>query len=190
MDGGDFFRVRTEARNRVLKKMAEICLHKNEVGGYAYNDANTLLTQIEQFLDRQLYKDSSDEIKGLLSNVSNVLNKYKSTIHINKRDVLALLRADAKSASTDNSTIELEIANNSDAQDEADCKNVFRLATIGVKEGIAERITKIFGREITNPILRTTDNSDFKSVGQFHIDKLFTAITEGAEIPESSNIRR
>ena len=46
MDGGALFRVRTEARTRVLTEMSEICLHKNKVGGYAYNDANTLLTQI------------------------------------------------------------------------------------------------------------------------------------------------
>ena len=129
-------------------------------------------------------------MKGLLSDVINALNKYKSIIHINKRDVLAASRAAAKRASTDNSTVKPDIANNSDAQDKANCQNVFRLAEIGVKEGIAERITKIFGRDITNPIIWTTDNSDFKSVDQFHIDKLFTVITEGAKIPESSNIWR
>ena len=42
----------------------------------------------------------------------------------------------------------------------------------------------------TNPILRTIDNSDFKSVYRYHIHQLFTTITEGAEQPESSNIRQ
>ena len=56
MDGGALFRVRTEARTRVLTEMSEIRLHKNEVGVYAYNCANTLLTQIEQILEHQLYK--------------------------------------------------------------------------------------------------------------------------------------
>ena len=37
----------------------------------------------------------------------------------------------------------------------------FRLAVIGVKEEIAEVITKIIGRDITNQILLTTDNRDF-----------------------------
>ena len=59
--------------------------------------------------------------------------------------------------------------NNSNAQDEANCQNVLRLSVIGVKEGITEGITKIVGRDITNPILRTTENSDFKSVDQFKI---------------------
>ena len=47
MDGGALFRVGTEARTRVLTEMSEIHLHKNKAGGYAYNDANALLTQIE-----------------------------------------------------------------------------------------------------------------------------------------------
>ena len=46
MDCNALFRVRTEAITRVLTKILEIRLHKNEVGGYAYNDVNTLITQI------------------------------------------------------------------------------------------------------------------------------------------------
>ena len=51
MDGGALFRVLTEARTRVLTEMPEIRLHRNEVGGYPYNDANMLLTQIERVLE-------------------------------------------------------------------------------------------------------------------------------------------
>ena len=46
MNGGTLFRVRTKARTRVLTEMSEIHLHKKEVGGYAYNNMNTLHTQI------------------------------------------------------------------------------------------------------------------------------------------------
>ena len=52
MDGGALFRVRTEARTRVLAEMSKIRLHKKKVGSYAYNDANTLLTHIERVLER------------------------------------------------------------------------------------------------------------------------------------------
>ena len=51
MDGGALFPVHTEARNRALTEMLKIHLHKNKVGGYAYKDANTLLTQIEKCLE-------------------------------------------------------------------------------------------------------------------------------------------
>ena len=104
--------------------------------------------------------------------------------------MLAASIAAAERCSIKNSTVEPEIVTNSDAQDKADCQNVFRLAAIGVKEGVVEGITKIVGRDITNPILWTTDNRDFKSVDQYHIHQLFTAITEGVELPELSNIRQ
>ena len=55
MDGGALFCVRTEAKTRVLTEMSEIRLHKNEVGGYAYNDANTLIAQIKSVFERKLF---------------------------------------------------------------------------------------------------------------------------------------
>ena len=127
-------------------------------------------------------------MKVLASDVSNTLNDYKSTVHIKNSDVLAALRASNEHASTNDSSVEPEIYNNIDTQDKADWQNIFRLATIGVKEGtigvmegIAEGITKIVGRDITNPTLRKTDNIDFKSVYQYQIHQLFTIITEGAK---------
>ena len=75
--------------------------------------------------------------------------------------MLAASRAAADIVSTNTSTVEPEIAINSNAQDEADRQNVFRLTAIGVKEEIAEGITKIVRKDTTNPILRTTENSDF-----------------------------
>ena len=119
MDGGTLFRVRTEASTRVLTEMLDIRLHKNEVGGYAYNDANTLITQIEHVLDRKFFEDSADGMKVLASDVGNAINDYKSIVHIKKRDVLAASRAAAKRASTNdsttNSTAKPEIDINSDA---------------------------------------------------------------------------
>ena len=112
MDNDALFRVHKEAGTRILTEMSEIRLHKNEVGGCTYNDVNTLLTQIERVLERHLYEDSADGIKGLLSDVSNALNEYKSTIYIKKRDVLAASRAAAERASTEDSNVEPEIAIN------------------------------------------------------------------------------
>ena len=101
-------------------------------------------------------------MKGLVSAVGNALNAYKSTVHIKKRDVLAAPRSSSEQASTKDSTVEPEINKNTNAQDEADRHNVFGLTAIGVKEGITEGIKKIVGRDTTNPILRKSDNSNFK----------------------------
>jgi hypothetical protein len=83
-----------------------------------------------------------------------------------------------------------KIATNSDAQEEADRQNTYRLAAIEVKEGVAAGITKIIGKDITNPILRTSDGISFKSVDEYQLHQLVTAITEGAERPEATTIRQ
>ena len=133
MDGGNLFRVRTDARTRVRAEMAELLLHKNEVGGYAYNDAKTLAIQIERVLERQLFEDSSDGMKGLASSTPNTLTKYRANINIKKKDVIAQSAAAAADASTSTNTVAPEITADN-AQEEADRQNVFRLAAIGVKK--------------------------------------------------------
>ena len=50
-------------------------LHKNKVGGYAYNDANMLMMKIERVLERKLSEDFSDKMKGLVSNNINALTE-------------------------------------------------------------------------------------------------------------------
>ena len=132
MDSGALFHVCTEARTRVLTEMLEICHHKKKFSSYAYKDANTLLTQIKRVLERQLFEDSSNRMKGLASDIRNTLNEYKLTINIKKRDMIAAPRAAANLFSTYDSTVNPEITNNSDAQDKADIHNVFRLTEIGV----------------------------------------------------------
>ena len=81
MEGGALFRVCSEAEARVLVEMAELVLLKNDVGGYAYNDATILITQINRVLERQLFDDSSDGMKGLASDGTNTLNSYKAHQH-------------------------------------------------------------------------------------------------------------
>ena len=58
-------------------------------------------------------------MKGLASYISNSFNEYSSTINIKKRDMLTSSRAADDLVSTDNSTVDTEITNNSDAQDKA-----------------------------------------------------------------------
>ena len=80
-------------------------------------------------------------------------------------------------------SVQPEIATNSDAQEEAGRQNTYQLAAIRVKEGVAGGITKIVRKDITNPILRTSDGISFKSVDDYQLHQLINAITEGAERP-------
>ena len=76
----------------MLAAFATIGIHKNEVGGYAYNNVNTLITEIKRVLAEQLFEDSMDGMKGLLSTTKNTLPEYKATISIKRKDVLRIQR--------------------------------------------------------------------------------------------------
>ena len=86
MEGGALFKVRSEAKDRVLAAFAAIDIRKNEVGGYAYNDANMLVTEIERVLAEQLFEDSTDGMTRLLSTAKNTLTEYKVTSSIKRKD--------------------------------------------------------------------------------------------------------
>ena len=45
MEGGALFKARLEAKEQVRAAFAAIDIHKNEVGSYAYNNDNTLVTE-------------------------------------------------------------------------------------------------------------------------------------------------
>ena len=132
-------------------------------------------------------------MKGLLRMAKNTLMEYKTktTISIKRKDVLK----DSKDAAdrlsnSSGTTVQPEIATNSNTQEEADRQNTYQLMAIRVKEGVAAGITKIVGKDITNPILRTSDGISFKSVDKYQLHQLVTTITEGAERPEATTIRQ
>ena len=64
-----------------------------------------------------------------------------------------------------------------------------RLAAIRVKEAISAAITSIVGAQITNPILRTTDGSDFRTVDEYNLHQLLSAVKVGAERTSATAIQ-
>jgi ElaB/YqjD/DUF883 family membrane-anchored ribosome-binding protein len=52
------------------------------------NDANMLITEIERVLAEQLFEDSIDGMKCLLSTAKKTLTEYKATISIKRKDIL------------------------------------------------------------------------------------------------------
>ena len=130
-------------------------------------------------------------MKGLLNTAKNTLTEYKAHISIKRKDVLKDSKdAAERLSSSSGMTVQPEIATNSDTQEEADRQNTYRLAAIGVKEGVAVGITNIVGKDITNPILQTADGISFKAVDEYQLHQLITAITEGADRPEATTIRQ
>ena len=86
-DDGDFFCVRTYAHSRVKAHMQELSIVKNDFGGYEYNAAVTLLTQINRVLKQQLFEESVDVMVGLGSESPNTLTEYRSKVATKKNDI-------------------------------------------------------------------------------------------------------
>ena len=155
------FRVRSDAQAHVKAQTQEIFINKNDVGSYEYNTVVTLIKQINRVLEQQLFEESANGMVRLGSETPNTLTSYKSNVAIKKSDVKRQSIAEAQAARLTGNIVAPEITTNADAQDKVDRKNTVRLAAIGVKEAIAAAITSIVGAQITNPILRTMDGSDF-----------------------------
>ena len=117
---GSAFRVRGDTCTRVTTEILALKLHKNEDGGYAYDDALIFEKQIERVFERQYYESFSDGMKGLLTKAPNDLNAILSTKLVSRRSVLKDSKANAAKESTSTTTVAPDITSNIDAQEEAD----------------------------------------------------------------------
>ena len=97
-------------------------LHKNEVGGYTYNDAAVLCKQIDRVMERQCFEETADGMKGLKDETPNVLTEIKAGVAVTEAAVLKASRNKAASASTSSITVTPEIGKY-DAREEADQQN-------------------------------------------------------------------
>ena len=188
LDGGALFRVQSDAQARAKAQMQEILINNNDVGGYNYNNAVTVIKQINCVLEQQSFKESADGMVGLGRETPNTLTNYKSNVAIKTSDIKRQSIAEAQAASSAINLVALDITTNSDTQDKVDRQNTARTASIGVKEAIAAAITSIVGAQINNPILRTTDGSDFRTVDKYDLHQLLSAFKGGAERPSATAI--
>ena len=60
MDNATLFSVRTEAAERIRVAMEQHKLPKDDVGGYRYNHAVTLVENIEGVLEDQYFENATD----------------------------------------------------------------------------------------------------------------------------------
>ena len=189
-DSGALFRVRSNTQAHVKAQMQELSITKNDVGGYKYNAAVTLIKQTNRVLGQQLFEESADGMVGLGSDTPNTLTNFKSNVAIKKSNIKTQSITEAVAARSATNIVAPKIATNANSKDEADRQNTARLAAIGVKEVIASAITLIFGAQITNPILCTSYGSDFRTVDEYSLHHLISAVTGGAKRPSKTEIRQ
>ncbi len=68
----------------------------------------------------------------------------------------------------------------SEAQEEADRRNIAAQVMIGAKEGVVEALTALAGTNITNSVLRTSDGN-FKSLDEYTVHEVMQAAYEIAD---------
>ena len=110
---------------------------KNDVGGYEYNAAVTLLKQIKCVLEYKMLEESADGMVGIVSKSLNTLTEYKSNVTIKKSHVKKQSISESAAASTTDWVVALETTTNADTKEESDRQNTSCLAAIGVKKAIA-----------------------------------------------------
>ena len=81
MEGGALFKVRSEAKARVLAAFTVIDIRKNEVGSYAYNDANTTTIRQHFVHIAGMVFDWRDTVAINVKNSQQTLPKHKRTVY-------------------------------------------------------------------------------------------------------------
>ena len=123
-----------KAVEQIRVAMEQHKLPKDDVGGYCYTHAVTLVENIEGVLEDQYFENGTDGMKGLLSDTANKLTDFKANVAIRAAEVKAASIAAAAVISTTGFVAVPHISTNEDAQEEANRQNVFRLACVGAKE--------------------------------------------------------
>ena len=126
---------------------------------------------------------------GLGSKTPNTLTSYQSNAAIKKSNVKKKSFAEAQAASSTGNIVAPEITTDADTKDESDRQNTSRLVSIGLKEAIVAAIKSIVGAQITNPILCTTDGSDFRRVDEYNLNQLLRSVKGGSEWLSATAIR-
>ena len=100
--------------------MQELLITKNNVGGYKYNAAVTIIKHINRVPEQQLFEELADGMVGLDSKTLNTLTNFESNVAIKKSNVKRKSIAEAAGASSATNIVAPEITTNADTQDQVD----------------------------------------------------------------------
>ena len=94
--------------------------------------------------------------------------------------------ADKESRAT-GATVTPSFTLRSEAQEEANRRNVAAQEMIGAKEGVVAAIMALVGTNITDSVLQTSDG-DFKSVDDYTVHKVMQAAFENSDRPPMTDV--
>jgi hypothetical protein len=180
------YSAQASTKAQVVAEIAKLSFKKNDNGQYTHDAITTLAHGIKR-ITKGTYNpcDAGKGMSGLL-----IQHAYspKSNKAVTPEAVLKEAKvAAAKESKVTGTTVTPAFTLRSEAQEEADRRNVAAQAMIGAKEGIVEALTTLVGTNITDSVLRTSDG-DFKSVDKYTVHEVMQAAYESADHPPMTDI--
>ena len=156
-------------------------------GQYHLEAGTALIVHVTDVLGKQYNAgDPGYGMRKLAERGPNALTRIKTTDAITIESILAESKAAARRIASDAIPA---ITNRTDAQDEADRRNMNNQAVIGAKEGVIKAITAHVGSDITDPILRKADGSNvLKNIDDVAIWDIFQAVIAAADRPATKTV--
>jgi hypothetical protein len=179
---------RYAAAELVEKLLNEIDIPHTSTNSYNVDNGAKWIGGVENRFKELYVPGGSANNDGALQllNTGSDLANIKSTDMHSATSVLKMYQGMAI-ADPANTTNTPEITTRADAQDEAERLNTRVQFITGVKEALAKIVTAKFGKRITDPVLRTADGSDFKSINDWTAEDLLEAIRQGADRPTADD---
>ena len=188
--GDACYSARPQNRANASERIERLHLAKNANDQYEYDNAVGFFKSVEREM-RGMYNplEPGKGMEGLLSATPTLLNSIKSNDFFTPERILKEKRDEAQAISQQTGTTTLPtITSRSDAQDEADPRNSYYQAVIGVKEGVQEAIVAKVGKDVTDPVLRDINGQDYKSIDEYTLDQLKQAVIAGADRPNTPDV--
>ena len=170
------YMARPQNKATALECLGKHPLAKDELGQYNHDAAIKYTKLIKRELAGMFNMlDSDHGMSKLADPANNFINKIKSTNAYTARDILreSKAKADAESRSL-GAVVTPKITARSDAQEEADQKNSYCQAIIGVKEGVTEAFIKAVGSDAIDSVLKDADGSSDKSINDYKLSDLIS----------------
>ena len=184
------YTARPTNRANALERIQNLQFRVNPSGQYEHDDITSFFASVErEMLGMYNPLEPGKGMAGLLDANSNRINRIKSVDVVTPEQILKESRDEAAAISrSTGATATPAITSRSDAQDEADRRNHYHQAVIGVKEGVKEAIVLKVGTDVTDPVLRDVNGQDYKGIDDFTLHQLKEAVIAGADRPNTPDV--
>ena len=184
------YTARPTNRANALERIQNLQFRVNSSGQFEHDDITSFFASVErEMLGMYNPLEPGKGMAGLLESTPNRINKIKSVDVVTPEQILKESRDEAAAISRSTGTTATPaITSHSDAQDEADRRNHYHQAVIGVKEGVKEAIVLKVGTDVTDPVLRDVNGQDYKGIDDFTLHQLKEAVIAGADRPNTPDV--